>query len=211
MLGNLTQQDWLGIVGQLSPALASRPEGDKTVLLIGAGGTSRAACYAFRDMAVTRVYIYNRTTERAATLAGEMNEGQSRTKFEVLPSLEDVSSLDRLDAVMGTVPGKAALCIPLSTMERHRPIVMDAAYQSSATGSRLTSLLQNGKRYRCHTIEGMEMLFEQGCAQCERWTGLPAPRKEIATALLKERFDGDPEPPANLVKEAAGSPHLYVV
>jgi hypothetical protein len=57
----------------------------------------------------------------------------------------------------------------------------------------------------------MEMLFEQGCAQCERWTGLPPPRKEIAAALLQERFEGDTEPPSNLVVEAAGAPWINVL
>ena len=140
-----------------------------------------------------------------------MNQNQEKTVFKVLEALEAVQDLPRLDAVMGTVPGAAALSIPLAVLEKHVPVVMDAAYQSSASGSRLTALLQDGKKFGCHTIEGLEMLFEQGCAQCERWTQLPAPRQEIAAALLKARFEGDPEPPRNLVAEAAAAPWINIL
>jgi len=154
-------------------------------------------------MSLAEVYVYNRTTSRAEGLVSEMNATESATNFRVLESLEATESLPRLDAVMGTVPGAAALSVPLSVLERHTPIVMDAAYQSSATGSRFTTLLQGGRKFGCHTIEGLEMLFEQGCAQCERWTGLPAPRAEIAAAMIEARFKDDPEPPRNLMQEAS--------
>lgn len=46
------------------------------------------------------------------------------------------------------------------------------------------------------------MLFEQGCAQCEVWTGGSAPRKAIANAIIEERFSGPgDEPPQHLMLE----------
>ena len=128
-------------------------------------------------MGIKTVYIFNRTTARAEALAAEMNQNQNQnqnqdknqdqdqdqdknqdqdqdqdpnqagTEFKILASLEAVSGLDRLDAVMGTVPGAAALSLPLDVLEKHTPVVMDAAYQSSASGSRLTALLQDGKKH----------------------------------------------------------------
>ena len=52
--------------------------------------------------------------------------------------------------------------------------VLDAAYKP-----RDTPLLSAAREAGCVAIEGIEMLFEQGCAQCELWTGRPAPRPEI--------------------------------
>merc|ERR1712039_338615 len=68
----------------------------------------------------------------------------------------------------------------------------------------------------CEVVEGGEMLFEQGCAQCELWTGKRAPREKIAAALLKNLFtQGSSHPahskmqpytvqPVSLVEEAKG-------
>lgn len=57
-----------------------------------------------------------------------------------------------------------------------------------------TLLLSRAMKAGCPTIEGIEMLFEQGCAQCEIWTHRSPPRREIAVSLarfLKEKDFGD--------------------
>ena len=45
-------------------------------------------------------------------------------------------------------------------------------------------------------VEGVEMLFEQGCAQCTIWTGKPAPRGAIAASLLQQLFSTPSAHPA---------------
>jgi shikimate 5-dehydrogenase len=47
----------------------------------------------------------------------------------------------------------------------------------------------------CEVVEGIEMLFEQGCAQRELWTGAPAPRAAIAQALLGALFGASTDHP----------------
>ena len=51
------------------------------------------------------------------------------------------------------------------------------------------------------------MLFEQGCLQAQIWGGRPAPRREIAAALLRTFYAGLPaaEQPKTLAREAARS------
>jgi len=75
--------------------------------------------------------------------------------------------------------------------------VLDAAYRP-----RETPLLQAASAAGCVCIEGVEMLFEQGCAQCELWTHRPAPRAEIAKGLLAflASLDDFGPPPASLAK-----------
>ena len=53
-------------------------------------------------------------------------------------------------------------------------------------------------------VEGLEMLFEQGCAQNEIWSQMAAPRAHIARALLADRHadDADEDKPQNLLREA---------
>lgn len=197
--------DWIGVRGQLAPALGSTASSDGwTGLICGAGGSGRAACYALGAMGFKKVYLHNRTISRAAALVDEFSAQWGESSFEVMEDLAALEGLPKLHTIISTLPGSVELEIPGKILQTHRPVLMAAAYKSSPEGSRLTPLLEQGQATGCTIIEGMEMLFEQGCAQCENWTAQPAPRRAIAAALLKERFEGagDPPPPANLLKEA---------
>merc|ERR1719463_793748 len=167
---------------QLLPKIEKR-SCDKVGLIIGAGGTSRAAAYAFRSLGLKRIFILNRTLEKAQALAREFGEDT----FAAIKDASELKDLNRLDAVMGTLPASAGFTLPSGILERFKPALVEAAYRSSETGSRFTPLLQQAVDAGCEVIEGIEMLFEQGCAQCEIWTG-KAPRKEIAADLLANLF-----------------------
>eukprot|EP00656_Telonema_subtile_P029807 TRINITY_DN32882_c0_g1_i1.p1 TRINITY_DN32882_c0_g1~~TRINITY_DN32882_c0_g1_i1.p1 ORF type:complete len:286 (-),score=84.75 TRINITY_DN32882_c0_g1_i1:118-975(-) len=193
--------DWLGIRGQLEPLLGESGPADRVGLVIGAGGTAQAACYAFREMGFSKILVHNRTTERAQNLCEKFG-----ARFECLVDLAELRAVARLDAVMATIPGSAGFQLPAGVLDALRPVVIDAAYKSSDKGSRHTPLLLQAKDAGCAVVEGMEMLFEQGCAQCEIWTGQQAPRQAIASALLEARFSGEEEePPVHLVQELKNS------
>jgi len=191
--------DWIGIKEQLLPKTKPRG-GDQVGLIVGAGGTARAAAYAFRSMGLKQIFVMNRTYERAVAIVKDFGDG-----FTAVRDVNGLGELARLDVVMGTLPGPANFTLPQELLEKHKPVVIDAAYRSSASGSRFTALLEQSVQAGCEVVEGMEMLFEQGCAQCEIWTGKSAPRKQIAQALLADRFADDPNPPKNLVYEANGA------
>lgn len=192
--------DWLGITRQLQPKMEGHL-GERVGLIIGAGGTARAAAYAFRSLSFARVYVLNRTLQKAQELAEEFGDS-----FVAVDDAKELEGLARLDAVMGVIPGTANFTLPDSIMRTHRPAVVEAAYRSSESGSRFTPLLTQAIEAECETIEGIEMLFEQGCAQCEIWTGKPAPRRDIAQALLDDRFKDDANKPKNLLREAGLEP-----
>jgi pentafunctional AROM polypeptide len=69
--------DWIGIRECLLPHLRARTaagaDGGKGAggLVLGAGGTARAALYALRAMGVSPLYAWNRTAAKAAALAAE--------------------------------------------------------------------------------------------------------------------------------------------
>lgn len=56
--------------------------------------------------------------------------------------------------------------------------MLDAAYIP-----RMTPLLTDAAAAGCALAYGAEMLFEQGCAQFELWTGRVPPRKAMATKI----------------------------
>lgn len=71
--------DWLGIRACLSRHLSASTSAAAATgsadgaggLVLGAGGTARAALYALRAMGVTPLYAWNRTAAKAAALATE--------------------------------------------------------------------------------------------------------------------------------------------
>ncbi|KAL1529752.1 hypothetical protein AB1Y20_000688 [Prymnesium parvum] len=178
--------DWIGIRVLISKALAARgadsyPE--LTALVMGGGGTARAACYALRQLGVGSMLVYNRSTDKAENLAREFGG-------VLCPELHSgVAQLDKLDILISCVPATAGLSPSEAELKRLQPIVLDAAYRPPQT-----LLLTTAATAGCPTIEGVEMLFEQGCAQCEIWTHRVAPRREIAVSLasfLKDKDFGD--------------------
>jgi len=87
------------------------------------------------------------------------------------------------------------------TLRSLQPIVLDAAYRP-----RETPLLAAVKEAGCIGIEGVEMLFEQGCAQCQIWTHRPPPRALIAKGLAAFLHQQEFGPlPARIVAEMTGS------
>lgn len=185
--------DWLGIKRQLESRLTSTPEEGLTCLLCGAGGTARAAAYALQQMGAHRVLIYNRTTARAVALANEFG-------FEALGDLSELQGVERLHIVVDTLPGSTEFALPEETGERllarYKPVVLEAAYIP-----RRTALVEQALTSGCEVVEGVEMLFEQGCSQCEIWTGQPAPRQKIAASLLRSLFAEGSEHPAHIKME----------
>lgn len=71
MQPNFISTDWIGIRNSLLAGMGQRQPAQGAVgLVLGGGGTARAACYALKQMGVQRLWIYNRTAEKARALAG---------------------------------------------------------------------------------------------------------------------------------------------
>jgi len=73
------------ILGSVTPANAVTAS--TTALIIGAGGTARAALYALYYIGVVNIFIYNRTKTHAQILADEFNKLDSLFCIRVLDSL----------------------------------------------------------------------------------------------------------------------------
>ena len=85
--------DWLGIQSVIMQNLSPRNAIDpmRTVaLIIGAGGGARAAIYALIRLGCRKIYVYNRTVQRAEKVARHFNSlyPQEGSIIRVLPSLK---------------------------------------------------------------------------------------------------------------------------
>jgi shikimate dehydrogenase len=130
-----------------------------SVLVLGAGGTGRAAIWALRE-AGAEVAVWNRTAEGATELAAEFGVRHVRSP-EQASVLVNVTSVGMRGEDLPAELGLDAL---------EPEVVVDAVY-----GGEPTALCRWGERRGARVVDGLELLLRQGARSFERWTGRPAP------------------------------------
>jgi shikimate-5-dehydrogenase/3-dehydroquinate dehydratase type I len=185
--------DWRGIFNPLERQLGQVKSKD-CALILGAGGTARAAAYAAEKLGLDRIY-FNRTPAKAKELAETFGG-------TVVKSLDEKGegSLGALTAdgptvrvVISTLPAAADFELPEWIVES-KPIVFDVNYKPY-----FTKLLIQAEASDCPVVRGSEMLWEQGVGQFELWTERTAPYKVMKTVVLENclpKEDGEDDVPA---------------
>lgn len=177
--------DWLGIKACITEQLSSKPI--HAALVIGAGGTARAAIYALSALNVGDIYLYNRTTSKAYELAHAF----PHAPVHVLEQLGQwPNGAVPPCVIVSTVPASATtteeetsgILLPSKLFDyRDGPaVVIDMAYKPAET-----PLLRLAKTAGDNwaTVPGLEVLLEQGYVQFEMWTGRRCPKELVAKWL----------------------------
>jgi shikimate dehydrogenase len=141
--------------------------GGVSALVLGAGGTGRAAVWALRE-AGADVAVWNRTAERAEELAAEFGVRHAQAP-EPARVLVNVTSLGMRGEDLPAQVGLDAV---------EPEVVADVVY-----GSEPTPLCHWAERHGARVVEGLEVLLRQGARSFERWTGQPAPLDVMRDAL----------------------------
>jgi shikimate dehydrogenase len=168
--------DALGILDALSVSVRG-----SEALVLGAGGSARAAVYALQLGGAAQVYVYNRTPERAAEVAdalGCVNTASPRA-CDVLINATSVG-LDSQTTVEGAVEA-----LQLGSVSPPS-VVVDLVYRTGPA----TPLSVWARRAGSTVVSGLEVLVRQGARSFERWTGLPAPLDTMREAALCDGCDG---------------------
>jgi pentafunctional AROM polypeptide len=147
-----------------------------TGLVIGAGGTSRAAIFALHKMGCKKIYLVNRTTEKLKELGNDFAE------FGV--EIFDVANATGVDVAVSCIPGDKPIDSQLLSQleiifKLKKGKLLDAAYKPS-----VTPVMVVASKFGWETIPGLEMLVNQGVEQFKLWTGLDAPYEDCAKAIL---------------------------
>jgi len=164
--------DWLAIYKLLKKKLGEPFNKDLIGLIVGAGGTAHAACYAVSQLGI-QFYVYNRTVDKAEHLAKQ---------FGGKP-IVDLSKLQTADIVIGTVPPQADFKLPQHLVKKSL-VVVELVYHP-----RKTPLIQQAQKEGCTVVEGVEILVEQGIEQFRIWTMKDAPLAQIICALMAQNPD----------------------
>jgi shikimate dehydrogenase len=177
--------------------LPARP----SALVLGAGGSARAAVWALREAGAREVSVWNRTPERAVALARELG---ARTvsepeRAELLVNCTPVGMIGGLEGpdrsretrAFGANPrfghplersasepeGLNLLGLTFDQVGEY-PYVVDMVYRSG-----VTPLLAAAREHGARTLDGLEILLAQGALSFELWTGRQAPLEVMRRAV----------------------------
>ena len=161
--------DYVGVLRTLEKKLALPKS---RVLILGAGGSARAAAFALAR-AGAAVSICARRNAAARELARAAGA-------EVVP--RRALKTEFFDAVLNATPvgmHPDTAISPLEPGELHCRIVMDLIYRPERT-----QLLKLAAKKRIATVSGVEMFLAQGIAQWELWMKRRAPEAAMRRAVL---------------------------
>ena len=158
-----------------------RPISGAKLLFVGCGGAARATAFHLAGRGADKIWLFNRTKERADALADGLRRHLPGRDFESF-SLADTDALERAVGeadilIQATKLGLAdddPAPFPLELLEksRHRPAIFDTIYRD-------TPLLRRAAELGIPAAGGAEMLIHQGARSFEIWTGLKAPVDEM--------------------------------
>lgn len=180
--------DWQGMILALRNAGAhgsSAGQPSQAGMVVGGGGTARAAIYALKNMGYTPIYLVGRNKTKLAKLTesfpGDYN-------IHLLSSEEEAQAVSKDNAqpvvAVGTIPGdspidstmREILCTifhsdasstELTAVGKKGKVLLEMAYKPA-----VTSLMQLAGNSGWETVAGLEALVGQGIHQFRLWTGI---------------------------------------
>ncbi|KAK7979820.1 hypothetical protein PG989_012277 [Apiospora arundinis] len=185
-----TNTDWMGIAYTLRDADVGIKDKSKptSAMVVGSGGTTRAAVFALHSLGYSPIYLVARNTEVAEKI---------RSEFPADYNLEipngDASQVQGVPAVViSTIPADRPIDASIEplikevlerTPKKDEPngehVLLDMAYKP-----RVTPLMELAKPCGWKTIPGLEVLCSQGYYQFQLWTGITPLFKDVRDAVL---------------------------
>ncbi|KAJ5975646.1 hypothetical protein N7481_009353 [Penicillium waksmanii] len=186
--------DWQGMVQSLRNDGVYGSNGTESAVVVGGGGTARAAIFALHHMGFSPIYVIGRT---ASKLEGMVSTFPTSYNIRIV---DNYSQLDTMPQVaIGTIPAdkpidpmmRETLCqmferaqqvdgtvIGKSAEGQSPRVLLEMAYKPS-----VTALMQLASDSGWKTIPGLEVLTGQGVNQFIHWTGI-TPLYHVARAAV---------------------------
>ncbi len=182
--GKLTgyNTDVYGVAKTLEIDLDFNAKG-KRVMLLGAGGASRAGIVALCRQGVAELGIANRNVARAEALVEEFSSHYPETSFHVysLSPLDLAQGLKGADLLINStsvgLKGERFVDFPWQALPQQAP-VLDMVYSSEET-----PFVASAKHHGHMATGGLGMLAAQGEKAFELWTGV-TPKEWLMRACL---------------------------
>jgi shikimate dehydrogenase len=168
----------------------ARPPAGGRALVMGAGGSARAAIWALRE-AGAEVHVWNRTAEKAHELAAgfavEAVDAPDTGSYDLIVNTTTVGLGSSGPNPSGGQPlgdtGSSDLkALPIAADAIHaRQEVVDLVY-----GDNQTELIAVARAAGAAVVDGLEVLVRQGAASLRLWTGAEPPVDVMRAAARGE-------------------------
>jgi shikimate dehydrogenase len=169
-----------GLIAAIERGGLGSPAG-RSALVLGAGGSARAAVWALRESGAAEVAVWNRTPARARELARALD-----VRFAPSPEPADllvnctsvglkVENLIEQSSGVRDVLSQLGLTFDGIGEYSH---VIDLVYRTEPT-----PLLAAAREHGARTVDGLEVLLAQGALSFELWTGRQAPLEAMRAAI----------------------------
>jgi len=164
--------DWLGMTHSLISASSGIPSSETSALVIGAGGTARAAIYALHSLSYSPIYIVSRTPSKLSHMISSFPSNYNIRALKHVIEVEELTSVPTV--AIGTIPAdkpiEQNMREVLATVLRHANVdskvqrtLLEMAYKP-----RQTALMQMAQDAGWVTIPGLEALSAQGWYQVSK-------------------------------------------
>ncbi len=159
-----TNTDIEGFIHNLDACAPGWGEASNDALVLGAGGAARAVVFGLIERGIKRVYLANRTVERARALADQLGVQVHPVSWDAVGEW-----LPRVDLLVNTTSlgmhGQPALEIDVGRL-LPRAVVADLVYVPLQT-----PLLAAARARGLQTADGLGMLLHQAVRGFELWFG----------------------------------------
>lgn len=175
-----TNTDVEGFLENLDATAPGWDAGLSSAIVLGAGGAARAVVFALLHRGVERVYVANRTFEKAEAFRNRFGDGVKPIRWEEVNGLLAGSQLLANATSLG-MAGQPALDINVA----HLPpsaVVTDIVYVPLET-----PLLAAAKKHGMRTADGLGMLLHQAVRGFSLWFGV----KPEVTPELRALVEAD--------------------
>ncbi|MGD1939167.1 MAG: shikimate dehydrogenase [Cyanophyceae cyanobacterium] len=189
-------QGWRGtntdVDGFMAPLKLMRGWSGTTAIVLGCGGSARAVIAACRLLGCKSVKVVARNADKLAEFCKSFQAPNPLAiALEPIPWSELSENLTGADLVVNTTPigmhpneNAAPLNEAQLAQLPESAVVYDIIYTP-----RPTLLLKHAADRGLKTLDGLEMLVQQGAIALEKWSGKSAPVDVMRQALL-DWFDG---------------------
>lgn len=152
--------------------------GDKKILIVGAGGASRAIGYYLCKEA-SEVHLFDVDDKKANSLKEHLNKLKGNISLADAKSVKNKDFFSGIDIIINATPlglkPDDPTPVNISLINKNH-MVCDLIYKE-------TPLLREASKIGCKTMDGLGMLLWQGVFAFKIWTGIMPPVEAMRRAL----------------------------
>ena len=160
-------------------------------VVLGCGGSARAVVAGLQQLPLTAIHVAGRRPDALDTFLKDLREDQCNDSVPLIAMSLDPEPLSRVLKRSKLVVNTTPVGMQGHGDDKAMPLGSDlwtTSLDSSVTlydliyTPRPTPWLELGQEHGCRTIDGLEMLVEQGAAALRRWSG----REDVPVDQMRE-------------------------